>query len=230
MAPHKQLSARERTRLVDARLAGMPLKDISNTYDVSYNTVKWTWKQYRKRDQEERDLPRSGRPRKSTTAQDNRLYRRLRIDNDLRWRGIVELSDLGRTQIQQRFLEIDPDFYQYMRHWSPYLTPEHMRQRREYDRQYGRERVEFWANAWFVDECSIEIGVGRPRQWIWRHGGEAWLPRHMAFRSLNKQTLMIWVAMRADGRIVWCFVSDYYESETTMNSRVYARFLRDILS
>ena len=78
-----------------------------------------------------------------------------------------------------------------MRHWSPYLTLEHCRQRLEYDRQYGRERAEFWANAWFADECSIEIGAGRAREWTWRHGGEAWLSQHMAFRAFNKQTLMI---------------------------------------
>ena len=87
----------------------------------------------------------------------------------------------------------------------------------------------FWANGWYTNECSIEIGAGRGRQWIWRHGGEAWLPQHMAFRALNKQTIMIWAGMRADGRIVWCFTSDYYENETTMNSVVYARMLADFL-
>ena len=36
--------------------------------------------------------------------------------------------------------------------------------------------------------------------------------------------------MRVDGRIVWCFVSDYCKIETNMNSMVYARLLRDMLS
>ena len=88
-------------------------------------------------------------------------------------------------------LEDEPLFRITYEQLNQYLTSEHCRQRRQYDQQYGHNGPEFWANCWFVDECSIEIGVGRARQWTWRHGGEAWMPKHMAFRALNKQNCVV---------------------------------------
>ena len=119
MPPRRHSTRAERSQIIGARLNGGTLKVISNLMNINYETVKYTWRQYGNRDNEERDLPRSGRPRKTTQDQDNRLYRRLRIDNDLQWKKLLEVSDLGRTQIQQRMLEIDPSFHQYVRHWSP---------------------------------------------------------------------------------------------------------------
>ena len=51
----------------------------------------------------------------------------------------------------------------------------------------------------------------------------------MAYRALSKQTIMLWAGMRADGRIVWCFTSDFYDNERNMNSAVYTRILREFL-
>ena len=51
----------------------------------------------------------------------------------------------------------------------------------------------------------------------------------MAYKALNKETEMIWARIRADGRIVWRFCSEYYGNRIIINAEVYARLLRDVL-
>ena len=61
------------------------------------------------------------------------------------------------------------------------------------------------------------------------HSGEQWLPDNIALRSQHHETVMIWCAMRADGRLWWCFVDEYCDDTRTVTGAVYARLLRDML-
>ena len=109
------------------------------------------------------------------------------------------------------------------------MSEQNIHDRLQYARRFECMHVEFWANVWFTDEYSIELGKTRPRQWVWRYSGEQWLPQNMAFRFENKDTLMIWAAMRADGTIYLCLVNDYYNTERIMKAVTYRRLLEDIL-
>ena len=229
MPAQRRLKPSERQQIIGARLSRVPLIEISNRTNIPYSTVKYTWSQYGKRDSEEHDLPRQGRPRKTSEDQDKRLYRYVRIRSDMPWSELLEETLLSRTSVRRKFKEIDPDFKKYRMRWCPYLTDFHIRIRNRYAHDYGGFRPEWWGNVWFVDECSVEIGKGLTRQWCWRHSGEQWLPENMAKSPNNHDTVMVWCAMRADGTLVWCFTDEYYKSETTVTGQVYARLLRDIL-
>ena len=67
----------------------------------------------------------------------------------------------------------------------------------------------------------MEIGKGGGRKWVWRHSGEAWAPEFRAIGSKNHDSVMIWAAMRADGRIVYRIVRDFYGGGTTQTGEVY---------
>ena len=139
------------------------------------------------------------------------------------------MASIKRTQIRQRLHEIDPNFRQYRRQWSQYLNLENIAERKQYSRNYSEQSIEFWANIWYTDECSIEIGKGRAHEWVWKHSGEAWAPECRAIGSKNHETLMIWAAMRADGRIVYRIVRDFYEGGITQTAEVYRRLLQDVI-
>ena len=230
MPPHRrQLKPHERSEIIGQYNARVPLHQISKNTGRRRSTIQWTVKQANLRDDEQHDLQRSGRPRETTQAQDNRVYRHLRINNDLRWPEVEDIAGIKRTTIQNRMREIDPKFHQYRRQWSQFLSPENIRDRYRYAKEYEIWRCEDWANVWFTDECSIEIGKGRGREWVWRHSGEAWAPEYRAIGSKNHETLMIWAAMRADGQVVYRIVRDFYKGGTTQTAEVYRRLLEDVI-
>ena len=136
MPPQHRLKPSERAEIIGAHKNGVPLNEISANTGIPRTTVKRTWRMRDTRDENHHDLDRSGRSRKSTIDENNRLYRRTRIDNNLRWAELIDISSLSRSTIRRKFIEIDPGYRQYMRHWSLFLTPEHMKQRRQYEQLY----------------------------------------------------------------------------------------------
>ena len=166
MPRRRNLKPHERSEIIGQNKARVPLKAISRNLSISRPTVQYTVKKSQRRDAEQHDLPRTGRPRHSTRAQDDRLYRHCRINNDLRWSEIEDLAPIKRTQIQQRFREIDPKFRQYRRPWSLFLSAANIRNRAKYARDYASWKAEDWANVWYTDECSVEIGKGGGREWV----------------------------------------------------------------
>ena len=84
MAPQRRLKGYERLEIIGAHNVRVPLKEIARNIGISPSTVRRTVRKSRVRDEWQHDLPRSGRPRESTPAQDNRIYRHLRINNNLR--------------------------------------------------------------------------------------------------------------------------------------------------
>ena len=117
--------------------------------------------------------------------------------------------------------EIDPNFRQYRRQWSQYLSPSNIREQSKYARDYASWKPEDWANVWYTDECSVEIGKGEGYEWVWRYSGEAWAPETRAIEFKNHDSVMIWATMRADGRIVYRIVRDFYKGGTTQTTEVY---------
>ena len=229
MPQRRELKPYKRSEIIGQYKARVPLKAISRNLGVSRPTIQYTVKQSEKRGPEQHNLPGRGQPRKTTQDQDDRLYQHLRINNNLRWSEIEELTSIKRTQIRQRMQEIDLKFRQYRRQWSQYLSPTNIRERYKYSRDYGSWNPKDWANVWYTDECSVEIGKGGGREWVWRHSGEAWAPDFRAIGSQNHDTIMIWAAMRANGRIVYRIVRDFYEGGTTQTTKVYRRLLEDVI-
>ena len=101
------------------------------------------------------------------------------------------------------------------------MSAANIRNRAKYARDYASWKAEDWANVWYTDECSVEIGKGGGREWVWRYSGEAWAPEFCAIGSKNHDLVMIWAAMRADGRIVYRIVRDFYGGGTTQTGEVY---------
>ena len=109
MPLQRRLKPFERQEILGAAKLRVPLKDISNRLNIAYSTVKYTKQLAERRDQEQHDLPRSGRPRKSTKAQDKRLIRRTHINTSLLWEELLESTALSKSTVRRRFKELDSD-------------------------------------------------------------------------------------------------------------------------
>ena len=110
MASYRRLKPHERSQVIGARANGTPSGEVSIYTRIKYRTLQRTWAKRNERDDQQHDLKRSGRPRKTTEDQDTRLYRHLRISPLICRREILDLTSLSRTQVQQRLAEIDSDF------------------------------------------------------------------------------------------------------------------------
>ena len=142
MAPYTRLKPEQRNAVIGAHLNRVPLTRISKNMQIPIATVNRTWAKRFDRDDQQHDLPRSGRKRTTTSTVDQRLYRHLRIKPDLHWKEVLEISSLRRTQIQQRLREIDPNFGLYRAIWAPYISPNNQRKRHIYANDYGDHRSE----------------------------------------------------------------------------------------
>ena len=61
----------------------------------------------------------------------------------------------------------------------------------------------------------MEIKKGGDHNWAWRYSGEAWAPKYYIMGFKNYNLVIIWAAMRADGRIIYRIVRDFYKGGTT---------------
>ena len=134
-----RLKPYERSKITSQIKARIPLKQKSENLNVPYATVRYTKKKAETRNEAQNDLPRKGRPRKATDNEVNHTYRRLRVRDNLTWDGVLENGPNGRTQTRERLKEIDPKFRQHRRHWSPFLSPQSIKYRCQYAKNYGND-------------------------------------------------------------------------------------------
>ena len=224
-----QLTPAQRNRIIDGHENNIPLTQIVAATSISYLTVKYTWQMRNRRPLAQLDQPRNDRFRKTTIDDDNRLYRHTRINPRISWQEMRDLSSIKRTQIRQRFREIDPHYTHHISKPRPRLTKNNRSLLLKYSADMLFFPQELWNATWFIDECSIQIGSDLRREWVWRHSGEQWLPRYMIEGSLHQDTVMIWAGMSKKDGITWCFADEYYGSNRTLNAEGYRRLLRDIL-
>ena len=85
MAPLRELTPGERNQIIGAKRNGVKLTEIAQKLGKSYDTVRQTWQKRDKRPASQVSIPRSGRPRKASDDQTNRLYRQLRSDLSMTW-------------------------------------------------------------------------------------------------------------------------------------------------
>ena len=116
MPPHRRkLQPWQRSEIMGQYDARVPLRQISRNTGFRPSTIHWTVKQSEIRDEAQHDLPRSGQPRKSTCAQDDRLYQHIRINNNLNWADLEDLTIIKHATIQERFNKTSADYHSYCR-------------------------------------------------------------------------------------------------------------------
>ena len=110
MPAQRRLKPSERQQIIGAHLSRVPLIEISNKTNIPYSTVKHTWSQYGKHNSEEHDLPRQNQPHKTSEDQNKKLYRYIKIKNDMPWSELLKETLLSRTSMHQKFRKINPNF------------------------------------------------------------------------------------------------------------------------
>ena len=127
------------------------------------------------------NLPRSGRPRRTSAAEDRYIVRAAESETHV---PMVELryqtnSDVSVRTLHQRLREAR------IRKWKavnrPLLTKKHMAQRLKWAREHQHWTREDWVKVAWSDECAVQKDSDPRQVWIFRHQNdrEKYVPKNI---------------------------------------------------
>jgi hypothetical protein len=224
-----QLSLAKRNEIVGARLNRVPFKTLSANLGVKISTAKYTMKMHNQR-KNQADLHRSGRPRRTTRAQDDELYKETRQNSKKLVAAVAYEKSLSQTTIRERMKEIDNDYHKYKAIKTPKRAPATVAKRLSWVMLHRNDENLCWQQRWYSDEMSIEIGSGGRPVWVWRHKGEAWVPDFMNEEEPKGVTVMVWAGISAHGTTDLFFPRGDPDSERQgVSARTYVEMLEQAL-
>jgi len=206
------------------------LKEIAANYSLNYGTVKYTWQHREERPQgvsKER-----GRPRKTSPVTEARIYRAARTDPDQTLEQLrrMQAPQIGRTTLKARLKDLG--IKKWPKRLKPFLEARDKAKRLPWALEHEGWTREQWDKVIWSDECSVELGSGRRREWVFRHFGEEWLPQMIGSRPRKGVRVMCWAAFKGDGpiRTVLYFPeSDPASKHNGVTARTYLAMLREAL-
>jgi transposase len=82
----------------------------------------------------------------------------------------------------------------------PVLTPEHAKARKAFALKYRDWDTEKWSNIIWSDECSVERGAGKKREWVFRTPQQKWAKEMVETYNKGKGiSVMVWAAFSGKG-------------------------------
>jgi len=141
------------------------------------------------------DLPRVGRPRKSSESDDRHVLRLAHIHTRVPMHQLrVESgSNLSVASIRRRLRE------EGIRKWRavkrPRLTPAHVKKRKQWAKEHLNWKIIDFEKVDWSDECSIEKGADPRGVWVFRTSSKAekFLPKNVATKNKSGcVSLMVW--------------------------------------
>jgi len=147
------------------------------------------------------NLPRPGRPRKTSETGDRRIVRNAESETRVPLKQLKNILniDISEQTIRRRLQEAG------IRKWRavkrPLLTKAHAYERRKWAREHLHWTVDDWQRVFFTDECSVERDSDPLVSWVFRRQTkeEKYAPKNI--RQRRKQdgiSVMVW----------GCFISD----------------------
>jgi hypothetical protein len=113
----------------------------------------------------------------------------------------------------------------------PILTKEHAKKRYEWCLARKDWGVEEWKRYIWSDECSVELGSGQQREWVFRTPAQKWEKDFIQpYKKGKGVTVMVWGAFSAGQRSELVFMPGDPESKRGgVTSAVYLEVLEDQL-
>jgi transposase len=195
-----RVSSALRANVLALRAAGKTYDEIAVQLKLGKSTVQYIV-QKDKAGGPVADRPRSGRPRKSSKQTDSMLVRAAKADPfKTSTRINVDVaypkpSTLSARTVRRRLHAAGMRSYRAAR--KPKLTYLHRLRRAAWVRRW---RTQDWTKVIFSDEKRFKFEPDAPIR-VWRRRGERFLAKNVVGTvKFGRGSLMIWAAMRYDGR------------------------------
>jgi len=183
-----RLSEAERNRAVGMLQAGVPVVDVSRTFNCSRTTIHQLARRFRETDNV-RDRPRSGRPRATSQRDDHvvvlRHLRNRFIPATLTARDFNVVPQTIRNRLRAQ----DAPIRARRPNTGGILTIRHRQARLQWARRHRHWRRREWDTVLFTDESRFNLSFADGRQRVYRRRGERFAPVCVRFGGGG---VMVW--------------------------------------
>ncbi|CAK9829697.1 Transposable element Tc1 transposase [Anthophora retusa] len=171
----RELTPAERSQIFNRRLKGETLRKIASDFNVSAECVRKVVNRLETNGTAE-NLPRSGRPRKTTVRQDRMILREVHKNRNISSKQLkAELNlPIKETQIRMRIKEAG--YHSRVSRKRPLISKRNAQRRLAFAKQFINKPIDFWKNVIFTDESKFELRSNKRRQLVWRKVGESFKP------------------------------------------------------
>ncbi len=188
----KELTPNQRAEILGAHKMGKLPAEIASRFGYKLNTVCNTIDRAPERD-ENKSQPR-GRPRATLPEMDQALAECAVVAPGI---PLQELShnlapNIGKRTVQRRLRE--KDIGKFRQRKKPLLTGAHRQKRLTWALAHEHWTEEDWQNMVWTDECSIELGSGKSRPYMFRVRGQGFQDTDAQEAVPKGPRVMIWAA------------------------------------
>jgi len=191
---HGELSPYERGFIAGQVAAGASKTSIASSLSCHRNTIDYTLQKSTSRENGE-SLPRSGQPKSYTERDERSILRIIRTNPKITLKKLKEEveGDFSRWTLARIFDKYN--IKKWMAAKRLMLKKEHAKLRL----QWAKDRIDWDEDEWSVviwsDECSVERGSGRQRQWVFRTPQQKWdSDMIQEYKKGKDMKIMVWAA------------------------------------
>lgn len=223
MAKTIRVTQEKRFRCVFLHEQGKSFREIGRTLKIDHKTVKAIVVRHKKTGSVD-DLPRSGRPRK-TSPRDDRKLKRSSL-NDRRKTAIGHMKDLkdeginlSESTVRRRLRE--HGLFGRVARKKPLLRAYNVKKRLAWAKSHKHWTTDDWRKVIWSDESKFTLFQTTGKSYVRRRAGEAHLPECIVPTVKHGGgNVMVWGCFRAGkkGKLHWI--------KDTMDQHVYANLLQ----
>ena len=200
-----RLSAENRERAIGRLHAGDSIQRVAAAFGTHYTTIYRLQNRFNATNAT-RDLPRSGRPRVTTRAQDRLIVRQNRVD-PFHTAAETARNIVGRTGFAVSSRTVRRRLYASGLRCRrpcrrPILTPQHRRDRLHWAQARVNWRNRQWRRVLFTDESRFCVDPANGRIRVWRRDLTRYADANVVERDpWGGASVMIWGAIALNQRI-----------------------------
>ena len=225
-----ELTPYQRGMIMGGQALGHSQREMERVFNFPQSTIQYTIEKHGERNDDE-SKSRPGRPKKLSNR-DKRLIIRLARKNP-RITYAQLLKETGVICSQSTLYRIFKDYG--LTNWlakkRPLLTEEVAKKRYVWCLTHQGWDVADWSNIMWSDECSVEKGSGKQREWVFRFPQEKWSKEMIQpFPKGKGVSVMVWAAFWGEGRSdLYRLARDFEAKKMGYSANSYIKVLEDNL-
>lgn len=204
MPPCRQYSKETIAQIIALRKGGHSIKEVAELTGVGLTTVKTYWSRFKRDNSGDTpsQLPRSGRPRKSSKRAQNIVKRAVESNARVTARQLKESNagvfhDVSVRTVSRRIHELGYRSHKPVK--KPLLTKVQRARRVTFAKKYLTWTEEDWLGVLWSDESTFTVTCNRGGGVYRRSGSDPLDPRYLEQTVKHPDSLMVWSCFTGRG-------------------------------
>ncbi len=160
-----------KNQFIGAVVAGQSIRKAGKDYGFAPSTAQGIYTKFKKTGSAE-NLPRSGRPKKTTDREERLIVRNALADRCQPFSELAKLTVANISTSTVRTILVDKGYHRRVAKKVPYLTKAHKKARMAWARYCKGYRAQDWRKKIWSDECYVYLGDQHGRIYVTRCPGE----------------------------------------------------------